>query len=368
MTQVSSDLALKIAHDLVAIPSPNPPGNEGAVGQYIFDYLTRIGLSPQKQIYDASRNRFNVIVAGKNPSLMINGHMDTVPVGNINRWRRNPAGEIADGKLYGRGSADTKGQIACLMAAMTTHYNDTIAYVFNAEEEQTLGGITKVLELRDSTLKNVRYSISLEPTDGAIMIGNKGQYFMSVTAQGKTAHGSQPELGINAIYSAAGAALKIEAYHQELTHRHHPLFDHASINVGVISGGEAPNIVPETATMLIDRRVLPNEKAEDIVSELRERVAPLEVIVLKQVEPCETPAMAAIVITMQSILKALGIDSGLQGFRATSELSEIRRHGIEGIIYGPAQLDQAHQSDEYITLDQLQTGTVVLQRLLEQWK
>ena len=360
---------IELAKSLVSIDSNCIEGKEAVVGQLIFDYLKDIGLTPEKQFYDEKKNRFNVLVFGSNEAnLMINGHLDTVPINDPKNWKYDPFGEIVDGKLYGRGACDTKGNIACLLAAMKENSNGNVAYIFNVEEELTLGGIKKVLELRKTRLKNIKYSISLEPTDGKIMAGNKGQYAFEVTAHGKTAHASSPNLGENAIYKISRAALKIEGYNKKINRIKHTLFGHATANVGVIEGGNAHNIVPDSAKIKVDRRVLPNEDPEKVEKEFKELVAPLEWRFINRIEACETPIGSKIVKEMQFVLKEFNMDNKAYGFTATSELSEIRKHGIEGIVFGTAQLGQAHKPDEFITLEELKNGERIFGSLLKKWK
>ena len=360
---------VELAKELVSRDSNCVEGKEGNVAQFIFNYLKDLGLKPVKQFYDEKKNRFNVLVFGSNETnLMINGHLDTVPINDPKNWQRNPFGEIANGKLYGRGACDTKGNIACLLASMSEYFNENLVYVFNVEEEITLGGIERVLELRKSKLKNITYSLSLEPTDGKIMAGNKGQYAFEVIARGKTAHASQPYLGENAIYKIAQATLRIQEYNKKINKITHPLFGHATASVGIIDGGTASNVVPDLASINVDRRILPNENSGKVEKELRELVSPLETKFINRIEACETPLGSKIVKEMQLVLKDLNMDNKAYGFTATSELSEIRSHGIEGIIFGTAQLAQAHKPDEFITLEELKRGTEIFSALLKKWR
>ncbi len=359
---------VNLAKELVSRDSQRPASKETEVGQFIFDYLKYLGLKPEKQYFDKKENRFNVLVIGKDePTLMINGHIDTVSLNDPKNWTRNPFGEIAGGKLYGRGSADTKGNVACLLSAMAENFNEKIIYVFNVEEELSLGGIKKVLELRKTKLKTVKYSISLEPTDGKIMAGNKGQYAMEVTANGKTAHASVPHLGDNALYKISRAALKIEEYNKKINKITHPLFGHATANVGVIEGGTAWNTVPDLAKMRVDRRVLPNEDPKKVEKDFRALVSPLGMAFINRLEAAETPLNSKIITEMQLVLKNCKCDNKAYGFTATSDYSEISKYKIQGIVFGTAQLDQAHKPDEYMTLGQLKKGFEIFTLLLKNW-
>jgi succinyl-diaminopimelate desuccinylase len=361
--------ALKLAKELISLNSERPNGTEEKVAQFIFDYLKDAGLNPEKQVFDPETNRFNVLVLGSgHTNLMINGHIDTVPINDPKNWQYNPLGEVVGNKLYGRGSCDTKGNIACLLVAMTEQFNENVVYAFNVEEEMSLAGIQKVLELKENKLKHVKYSISLEPTDGKIMIGNRGQYSFEVTAKGKTAHASTPELGDNAIYKIAETTKKIEAYNKKVNKIMHPLFGHATASVGVIQGGTSHNVVPDFAKIHVDRRVLPNEDPDDVEKEFKALVAPLNVKFINRIEACESASDTKLVAEMQNVLKAFSMDTGTYGFKATTELSEISKHDIEGIIFGPGQLNQAHKPNEFITVKELEIGTEIFKNLLKNWE
>ncbi|MFH1784868.1 MAG: M20/M25/M40 family metallo-hydrolase [Candidatus Micrarchaeota archaeon] len=356
---------ISLAKTLVSIDSQVPGPGEIEVSQFIFDYLKEIGLKPQKQFFDGKR--FNVLAfGGSQPSLMVNVHLDTVPINDRKQWKRNPFGEIVNGKLYGRGSCDTKGHAACLLAALQNHINEDVVYIFNGEEEGSFAGIEKVLELRKTKLKSIQNSVSLEPTDGKLMIGNKGSYFIKVSATGKTSHSSRPELGDNAIYKISKAALAIEKYNKKLTKRKSS-FGNASASVGMVDGGTATNVVPDSASMLVDRRVLPGENPKKVESEFREVVNPLSVDFIKRIEACSSSPNSKIVRQMQTILTGFDMDPKPYSFSATTELSEISKHGIEGIIFGTGELGQGHMPDEYITIDALNRGEKILLSLLKNW-
>lgn len=356
---------LSLAKKLVSIDSQVPGPGEVKVGHFIFDYLKEIGLRPEKQFFDGER--FNVLAFGSpDPTLMINVHLDTVPINDQKQWKRNPFGEVADGKLYGRGSCDTKGHAACLLSALQNHVNEDAVYIFNGEEEGSFAGIEKVLELRKTRLRKITHSVSLEPTDGKLMIGNKGSYAIEVSATGKTAHSSRPELGDSAIYKISRAVLAIEKYNKQLNKRKSS-FGHATASVGIINGGTASNVVPDYASISVDRRVLPDENPEKVVDEFCKIVHPLSVNFIKKIEACQTRSDSKIVKLMQSVLTGFDMDPEPYGFRATSELSEISKHGIEGVIFGTGELNQAHVPDEYITVEELKNGEKILISLLKSW-
>ncbi|MBI5152615.1 M20/M25/M40 family metallo-hydrolase, partial [Candidatus Peregrinibacteria bacterium] len=325
---------VEIAKKLVSLNSENPPGTRTQCGQYVFDFLKKLGLKPIKQFID--KEKFNVIVIGKGP-LLVQGHLDTVQFGDAKKWKRNPAGEIREGKLFGRGSSDTKGNIACFLAALAENRKNgsgrrrqpsPISMIFTCVEENSFSAIQKAMKLRKTKLRHIKYSITIEPTNGKLISCNKGQYTFEITAQGKTAHASDPTKGINAIEKLVAVVPRIKSYEKQINKRSHKLMGRATLNIGIIKGGSAANIVPDSASMIIDRRVITSEKPQQVIKEMARAVRPLRSRLLRRIDPAETSSKSKIVKIMRGILAFEKMDAKIYGYRATAELSEIRKHGI----------------------------------------
>jgi len=403
---------VELAKKLVSIPSES--GNEGAVAEYIFEYLRALGLPAEK--LEVGEGRFNVFVAGEgevegSEVLFIN-HIDTVPVGE--GWSADPYGEIKDGKLYGRGSCDNKGSGACLLAALAgvakadvdepadlpgkenlqvqkslpgkTSREGQISRLgkafpgsvcFTIGEENTFAGIKAFMKIRNERFGHIKYCINLEPTELKIVHAHKGQIHLSVRAHGKAAHASSPEEGDNAILKLNTAMNNLNKYADGLVGVSHELLGHPALNIGVIKGGTASNIVPDFAEMEVDVRILPGQDAEKVVEEIRGAVgggvaggvggavAPLEVIVNHIYSPVELPSSSPFVENFRKILDEEGIDSvpGIGGY--TTEFSELISGGIQGFIFGAGSIKQAHKIDEYVRVEELEKLYKVLCRFLK---
>lgn len=354
--------AAEIAKKLVSLNSENPPGNRMQCEQYVFDFLKKLGLKPIKQFID--KERFNVIVIGTGP-LLIQSHLDTVQFGDAKKWKYNPAGEIREKKLFGRGSSDTKGNIACFLATLAKNTTSKISIIFTCVEENSFKAIEKAMELRKTKLRHIKYSITIEPTNGKLITCNKGQYTFEISAHGKTAHASDPTKGVNAIEKLAETISCIKAYEKKISRRTHKLMGRATLNIGIIKGGSAANVVPDSASMIIDRRVITSEKPRQVLSEMSRAAYPLKSRLLRKIDPAETSPKSKIVKIMQRVLASEKMDAKIYGYRATAELSEIRKHGIEGMIFGTAQLSQAHKENEYMTLDELKKGERIFAKILD---
>jgi len=350
---------VKIAKELVAISSER---NAAEVGNYLYRFLKELGLKPFKQPL-SSNPGFNVVSIGKG-RLLVNGHMDTVPIGDEKAWKHSPYGEVAHGKLYGRGSCDTKGNIAMLLAALAERPEDTVTLTFSGVEEGDFDGIETLMKLRKTKLRHIKYGITLEPMDGKIHVMSKGQYTFEVRASGKAAHSSRPQLGDNAIEKLAPCIERLKWYAKRLRKRKYKQMGCPTLNIGLVSGGSAINVVPDEAKLVIDRRVLPNEKPAQVIRRMQQACRPLKTRVIRRIEAAETPLPSRIVSHMQRIHRAHGLDGDLYASQGTTELTGFRQNGIEGAVYGWGKIQVAHAANEYIDLKALEKGKAVCMEIL----
>ena len=199
--------------------------------------------------------------SGERPSLAWNGHLDVVPVGDPSNWAHGPwEGVVEDGRLIGRGSADMKGPVASALAAAAAirragiDLAGTLTFHLAADEEHMGMYGTKVLWDRGMLEQDA--CIVGEPSDLRVGLAERGGAWITATARGTAAHGSQPHLGVNAIASMARLVLRLP---EVLPDREHPLVGRPTVNAAVITGGSAPNVVPDRCELVIDRRIVPGE-------------------------------------------------------------------------------------------------------------
>lgn len=395
---------VELAKKLVSIRSES--GNEKEVAGYIFEYLNTLGLPAEK--LEVGDERFCVFVAGDGEVLFIN-HIDTVPVGE--GWSRDPFGEIVDGKLYGRGSCDNKGSGAALLAALAGKVEKTksaradfakkFSVCFTVGEENTFIGIKAFIKkmAQDERLKNIKYCINLEPTGLKIVHAHKGQIHLTVRAHGKAAHASEPGKGVNAILKLNNAINNLNKFGEELVGVKHDLLGHPAMNIGVIKGGTASNIVPDFAEMEVDVRIVPGQNGEKVVEEIAKVVGgkiisgdvetavdenaetveaksvegavgvgdSLEVIINHIYSPVEMPSSSPFIENFRKILKEEGIDSEPEIGGYTTEFSELSEAGIEGFIFGAGSINQAHKIDEFVEVEQVEKLCSVLAKFLKNY-
>lgn len=362
---------VELTRKLVEINSENPPGNEKEVAFFIKDFLEDLKLDAKLMKF--GDKRFNLItsIGKKKDGLMLNGHMDTVPIGKREKWKFNPFGEVKGNRLYGRGSVDMKGGLACILIALKNlirkrkEFKRKLLLAFVGDEEVALSGSRFLIEKKKNILSGIKYGVIAEPTNFQITIAQKGIADFRVKFKGKAAHGSKPELGENAIYKACDFIAELRKLMRKLKRKRHPLLGSGSINVGKIMGGIKVNIVPDFCEIEIDRRIIPGESGKTVKKELENILKKLrikaEIELLISRLPLEIPKDSLLVKLLQSITR-----SKIRGESGYTEAELYYREcGIECVVCGPGDMDLAHMTNEYITVQQLKKGVKVYQTLID---
>ena len=270
---------VKFCQDLVRIKSVNPPGDELEAAEYVASTLKKIGLDAEVIKHSPSRGSVLARLKGSRqmPALLYNGHLDTVPVG-AEKWTHEPfSGEIAEGKVWGRGASDMKGGLAAMMAAVKTLADakvplqgDLILAATAGEEADSLGA--KVI----STLPNlgpVQAVVISEPSSNEIFLAEKGALWLELTTTGKTAHGSMPEQGRNAIMMMVKLIDELEK--RAIPYEQHPLLGGFTRSVNTVTGGVKTNVVPDSCVVTVDMRTVPGQDHRTIVKLIEDLIADL---------------------------------------------------------------------------------------------
>jgi succinyl-diaminopimelate desuccinylase len=362
------------ARALVAVDSQNPPGRERAVADVARQLLEPLGATFTEVEPEPGRVSVIAAVDGDSRStLIVNGHLDVVPV-DPTAWTHDPWGcELEGGRLYGRGTADMKGGIAAAIeavAALRRHGiepNCNIAFHLVADEEA--GGACGAGALLAKGLIVGDACIDPEPTSMGVCIAERGFLRAAVHVRGIPAHGSEPRRGVSAIEKAAKIVL---ALHAADFGDAHPLLGSPSCNAGMISGGSAYNVVAETCTVNFDRRLLPGISAEAALRSLTERIDAIDDPELRYAievasfgEASELDRADAFLAVFQKVyeqeLSRPGLTIGLQAF---TDARFIRNEaGIPTVVCGPGELEQAHRVDESVAIDALVDAAAVYAQL-----
>ncbi len=386
---------LKLASDLIKIPSVNPPGNMQEIADFILKYLSDHGLSCD--VHEPEKGRINLICSLGDPSgkkLVLNGHMDVVPPGNVDRWSFPPfSGKIEDGFLHGRGASDMKGGDAGIISAMRllTKVEDSLngeVTLTLVPDEETMGihGTGWILE---QELVKPDACIIAEPTDVPLIdIGQKGAYWGRIKVEGTPIHGSlSPYRGDSAILKACKVMnkmmeitkTKIEQPEDivEVIESSKPLVERLigsegigvilsspTLNIGIIQGGEKVNIVPSECMIEFDIRLPIGFTANEATSRLADLLSGfgemVELEIATSIDPNYTsPSSPIVKLTRTNVKEALGKEPDIFVQWASSDARHFRLRGIDTVHYGPAIIEGIHGLDEKVKVDDIITATKV---------
>ena len=375
---VDADEVLAVARALLAARSENPGGTEDEVATVAAGTLEGLGAVPEIVRGEAGRPSVVATIGdGDGPTLAWNGHLDTVPAGSPDTWTADPfAGEVIDGRLIGRGACDMKGPIAAALAAATAVGRAGIEgpgrVTFHLAADEELAGIHGTRVLWERGLLTQDAAIVGEPSDLAVGLAERGGAWITVTAHGTAAHGSQPDRGVNAITSMARYLLRLP---EVLPDIEHPLCGRPTVNAALIAGGSAPNVVPDRCTVDIDRRLLPGEDDRDgvlapfetLAADIRREHPEVDVRaeIREWTDAAEAPADTSIADAVRSATLAergqMPTDVGFTGI--TDARFYINDARIPTVIFGPGSLSVAHTANEWIAMDDLVAAARIYARI-----
>ncbi|HHX50139.1 MAG TPA: M20 family metallopeptidase [Clostridia bacterium] len=369
---------IRLAQELVRIPSENPTGSEEAVGDYVFHWLGGLDVEVRKE--EVEPGRFNVVArlegATEHPRLVYTGHLDTVPSGE--GWTKDPfSGEIVQGNLYGRGSADMKGGLAAALIAFKRiclrREKPCHSFVFLAcvdEEGPFMKGALSAVEKGWVTGKD--FLLAAEPSGLAVLAAHKGPLWFEITTQGKMAHAGKPHLGVDAIHAMAEVITSLKRLVEDLLYDD-SLLGKATLNVGRINGGVKINMVPDTCRAEADLRLtVPmtvaqgRQLVEKAIAQGTGKVPGsrgsyrvLGVERPPQRTPQDSPLLAAVT---GAVRKVTGGEAELSGFPAYTDgaIMAARTGTPHCLTFGPGYLAQAHAIDEYVPIEHLILASDIL--------
>ena len=377
----STSEVLHLVQELISIESHiDVPGREAAIGRFLADWFQEHEIETELQ--SVERDRANIVAripGGSGPSLMLNGHMDTVPAGGMPDAF---APRIHDGVLWGRGACDMKGAVAamaCTMAATvhegtSSHLTGDLLFTGTVGEET---GSIGVKALIDAGVKT-HYAVVGEPTSLRVGIAHKGACFIRISLIGRGAHGSCPDEGVNAVSYASRIIQALETgFRSRLSKRIHPLLGRSTVSLGRICGGTQPNIVAEKCSIDIDRRTLPDEEGtlEEIkflVAGISNSINGLSWNVEEMPETAIVPHRAlgtapdaVLVEAARQTCAQSGLPSDPVGVSYWTDGGHLAASGIETIVLGPGDIANAHGPNDRVEASALATSVTIYRDLVK---
>jgi len=373
---------LQMIERLIAAPSVssiNPQWDQSnqRVIEPLSDWLGQLGFRVEILAVPGQPGKSNLVAsAGSGPAgLVISGHSDTVPCDEA-LWRSNPFSlDERDNRLYGLGTSDMKAFFALVIEAVRELDLNTLKQpliiLATADEETNMCGARTLAE---SGRQLGRHALIGEPTGLRPIRMHKGVAMEIIRLQGRSGHSSNPALGVSALEGMHRVMGEILAWRQELQARYrNPLFEvqGPTLNLGHIHGGDNPNRICGQCELQIDLRPLPGMELDELRDELSQRLHGLLAESSLQLElesafsgipPMETPADAAIVQASEAMT---GYPAGAVAFG--TEAPYLQQMGMESIILGPGDIDQAHQPDEYLGLNRIKPMIGLIQSLIRRF-
>lgn len=369
LARVTESVVLEYVRELVRRPSVNPPGDYDAVTAYVHDEMKKLGIELQTTECHPGRKNLvgRVRGTGGGSALCLASHFDVVNIGEAAAWQRDPfGGEVADGAMWGRGTADSKGMLAGMLVAVRAFKEANLRprgdlYLVAYPDDETAGPCG----LRDAYrhgLVEADHLVLGEATAFEIQHMFKARLWFSIDVVGRSSHGAFPERGINAIYKAFSVIQAIRG----ISLLPHAKLGADTVSVGMIKGGEQVNVVAGRCRVWFDIRWAPPRTSKDILNEVRTALEKLKASdpelqltdpeVSEERDPLDFPEESPLNAAIKTAgRKVLGREIGLGGWYSSGELWPVWTQGKirYGAVIGPGKPWAAHAYDEHVPVDEL---------------
>lgn len=367
--------SIALLKEILAIPSVNGADNEGAVAEFIANYLKEKHIDAFVQQIDETHANIIAKLEGKSSETVVwNGHLDTVPYGNTEEWNTDPSIPVEkNGRIYARGASDMKSGLAAMVYLLGEigesgeKPEQTILFLGTCDEEKSGLGAEKILEEID--LSSGSLLLIGEPTGCKLGVAQKGCIWAQLNISGKTSHGAYPEEGYNAVEYGMKIVCRIKKWVTEYEHR---VLGTATAQVTMIQGGIAPNMTPDFAEILLDIRTVPGISAEDVEKKIkkicREEVeetngeVKFEVRIKNARRAIEIAEEERWIKEFKAYLKQNGAETeeiGINYFTDASILTK-KESEIPVLLFGPGEPRLAHKPNEFVELEKYEKYIEIL--------
>ncbi|TWP30595.1 ArgE/DapE family deacylase [Apibacter muscae] len=358
--------------------------NEKEVADYIEKLFKEEGIETEQIEYSEGRNQLIATLKGKKSDKILGftGHMDVVPVGE-QEWEHKPFdADEKDGKIYARGASDMKGGLMAAVAAMielkrnNVELNGDIQLLATVGEETSAIGAGQLVE--KGYAKDLDALIIGEPTRNYVVIAHKGAIWLRLKTKGKTAHGSAPSEGINAVEHMLNF---IEAFNKKFNFSQYKddMVGPSTSTINVFKGGNATNVIPDQCIVEIDIRTIESQDHQEFLNELEQlnkemsekiKDFSLEIEVINDLDPVKTDENTEIVKLITSIVsKKKGEEVkplGVSGYTDGSQFVKAQKN-LPIIVLGPGEPIMAHQPDEYIEIENYLEGIEIYKEIAKEF-
>ncbi|MGA3351875.1 MAG: ArgE/DapE family deacylase [Acidimicrobiales bacterium] len=364
--------ALELACGLIARPSENPPGNERACAKYLSSFLEDRGVAGDLEEVEPGRPNLYATIGVSGPTLVLCGHLDTVPAGEGWTRRRPFEPSFCEGLLFGRGACDMKAGLAAMTAALLAlkrsgfELSGTLALHAVIDEEAASAGAR-----RAAASRRADWVVVAEPSSGCVLGVGNGQLNFEITFSGTAVHSSHPEDGRNAIHDAAAFIRLVEAENGRLAKFPFPGIGPATISIGLVEGGRGPSTVADCCKLTVDRRVLPSESLDGAEEQLRHLLSRLKGerpgLSWEMTRTVAFPALkgggsSGLERALNRAIADLGgtVAEYRRGMRFATDAAWYEAAGSAAVVFGPGDVTIAHRPDEHVPVSDLYATTRAL--------
>ena len=370
-----------VLSSLVKTQSVNPGTSEKAMADVVEGWLAEKSIPTTRVEFAPGRPSVGAVIHGahEGPTVVLNGHLDTVPIDSESLWTTDPFGaEVRDGHLFGRGACDMKGGLAVQIGV--AHYlreidpaelRGSLVLHFAAGEERGEPGTRSLLEAGFRG----EYGITTEPTSLRVATATRGVATYALRIKGRSVHGSRPEAGVNPIWALGPILEMLAEYDAEVRLRPHPLLPGGSCTPTRVLAGVKENAVPDDCALLVDRRLLPGESAEAEGADLLKRMQGLdefnpeleyELATDYVVEPAEISPDSPFVARMLAVVgEVTGEPSEVWGAPFSSDVRNlVNDAGMAAVTFGPGDTRFCHCPDERVPIAELEQAAVSIAKVV----
>ncbi len=369
----------ELTQALISFRTESPEGNEEICAEFLKDFLQDFGLDNfASDVHRFAPKRANLVIRiGSNPEggLLLSGHIDTVPAGDLGNWSLDPfGGQIKNERLFGRGAADMKGGLASLAKSLESlkgrKLKRNLVLVATAGEENGYLGLTRLIGEGRIRSNECRWGIVGEPTEMKVVRKHRGVMRFRITLLGRSAHASKPELGVNAVEFASKFIEEVKKYREDLATEIDPDLGATVLPVTLIEGGIKGiyNVIPDQCEFFINCRRIPSHSAERISRDLEsigralstEHGLQVRVEMEFNSDALQISPEDPLVVMAEEIVgqKSVAVPYG-------TEAPMYTQFGIPAVVLGPGSVEQAHIADEFVSTKELERAVSVYEKLIE---